>query len=341
MSKPSFFSRSSRRSTTPPLSEIMNCTVEDVTQSIRNVATACRTTAFLARDGFLQGRQAARLHTVSFVRRFPASKAVSDDYIHGALDIFAAGVLFAASARLLYLGTRRFATGADIPPALIRRQGVIHGSVVSINDGDNLRIRHTPFIQRALGWYMKPRSKNISHLTINVRLAAVDAPECGHFGAKGQKYGPIAREYLRKRYLGRRVAVKIHSLDQYRRVVGTVWAQSRIPILRELGIARTNVGLDLARAGYATVYRQAGAQYGGLKRQYERAEAFAKKKRKGMWRDKKNVTPAEYKRALRASKTPSDGLKKKAEPASGGEEVSLDAFWRLMVDGYNFLRRFR
>ena len=87
-------------------------------------------------------------------------------------------------------------------------------------------------------------------------------------------------EYLSKRYLGRRVAVKIRSLEQYRSVVGTVWAQSRIPILRELGIARTNVGLDLARAGCATVYRQAGAQYGGLKRQYERAEALLRRNEK-------------------------------------------------------------
>lgn len=305
-------------------------------------AKSTRTIARTSRTNFLQARSIMRVHTVRLVRKLPISKKVSDDYIHGALDVFTASILLACSARLLYQATRRYATGADIPHKFVKRQGILHGSVVSVNDGDNLRIRHTPFLQRTLGWYMKPRSKNISHLTINVRLAAVDAPECAHFGAKGQKYGPIARDYLRNKFLGRRVAVQVHSLDQYRRVVGTVWAKSRFPVLQQLGIAKTNVGLDLTKAGYATVYRQGGAQYGGLKQLYERAEHVAKQKRLGMWKEK-GASPAAYKKAMRAGKAldESGPVIKRTTSNKNSEQASLDTLFKLMVDGYNYLRRLR
>lgn len=61
---------------------------------------------------------------------------------------------------------------------------------------------------------------------------------------------------------------------------------------------RRNVGLEMVKRGLATVYEaKQGAEFGGLKKVYEKAEAKAKKKRLGMWSGKPSQfeSPREYK----------------------------------------------
>ena len=63
-------------------------------------------------------------------------------------------------------------------------------------------------------------------------------------------------------------------------------------------VLRKNVGLEMVRQGLATTYEaKSGAEYGGLKALYEKTEAKAKRKRKGMWsgRAKDFESPRDYK----------------------------------------------
>lgn len=95
----------------------------------------------------------------------------------------------------------------------------------------------------------------------------------------------------------------MHAVDQYRRVVATVTRHHANPVFRFLGLGRRNVSLELTKAGYATLYEGAGAQYGGefMKAVYKAAEDVARRSGMGMWADRKGyVSPGEFKKAARA-----------------------------------------
>ena len=58
------------------------------------------------------------------------------------------------------------------------------------------------------------------------------------------------------------------------------------------------MGLEMVKRGLATTYEaKSGAEYGGMKKIYEKAEAKAKKKRRGMWSGKAKdfESPRDYK----------------------------------------------
>ena len=156
---------------------------------------------------------------------------------------------------------------------------------------------------RLLGWPWLRRipttRKDLKDQTIHVRIAGVDAPECAHFGHPEQPYGAEALEWLRT-YLtpGQRVRVHLHSKDQFDRVVASVkvWR----------GLRRRDVGLEMIRAGMATVYEaKTGGEFGGMKVRYVEAEGRAKKAKVGLWRETRRtrVSPAEFKRANKAAAT--------------------------------------
>ena len=126
--------------------------------------------------------------------------------------------------------------------------------------------------------------------TIHVRLAGVDAPELSHFGRPAQPYSKEALDWLTGYIKGRRVRCYIHKADQYGRVVGTVYIRK--------GILRRDVGLQMLRAGFATVYEaKSGADFGGDDREkaYKEAEEVAKRKKRGMWAAKELESPRDYK----------------------------------------------
>lgn len=78
------------------------------------------------------------------------------------------------------------------------------------------------------------------------------------------------------------------------------------------GILRRDVGLQMLRAGMATVYEaKSGAEFGkGLEQKYRRAEWWAKTKRIGMWAGSRKdfESPREYK-TRHSSGTPQDEAK--------------------------------
>lgn len=195
---------------------------------------------------------------------------------------------------------RRLKNGEWITPDFLGRNSWIKGVVTSVGDADNFRLYHTP----ALGGYTWPfkfrtipsLSKDLKDQTLHIRLAGVDAPEAAHFGKPAQPYAAESLAWLRETLLGKKVYCQLIRRDQYSRIVAHVHLRPRI--LPSSLFRGRNVSLELLKAGWGTIYEQAGAEYAkGRKDEYIRIEAEAKAARRGIWKHGKSAeTPAEYKR---------------------------------------------
>ncbi|KAF8469617.1 hypothetical protein BDZ91DRAFT_720579 [Kalaharituber pfeilii] len=213
-----------------------------------------------------------------------------------------ASILAASSLGLIhfYRGyVRRIPDTSQIYPNFFRKRSLF-GTVTSVGDADNFRLYHTPG-GRLLGWGWFPGrtvptdKKELKERTVHIRIAGVDAPECGHFGNPAQHHSAESLEWLRNYILGQRVRAYIYRRDQYDRVVGSVkiWK----------GLWRRDVGLEMLRAGMAGVYEaKTGAEFGNLEETYRAAEAKAKAQRKGIWRRRgRYESPGTYKKNLKQS----------------------------------------
>ncbi|KAF7503874.1 hypothetical protein GJ744_003071 [Endocarpon pusillum] len=190
---------------------------------------------------------------------------------------------------------RRIPVAGNISPGFFRKRSLV-GRVTSVGDGDNFRVFHTPG-GRLAGWGWLPwrrvpnEKKELKNKTIHIRLAGVDAPELAHFGRPAQPFSQEALTWLTDYVLNRRIRAYVYKRDQYDRVVATVYIWK--------GLLRRDVGLQMLRAGLATVYEaKSGAEFGvGLEEKYRKAEWWAKLRKKGMWVvAKKNFeSPREYK----------------------------------------------
>ena len=189
-----------------------------------------------------------------------------------------------------------YATAEDVPAASFRSNAKLTAKVVKVADGDTFRVAHLPPL-----WRLRGRKRlckalggetKLSESTLQVRIAAVDAPETAKFGSKGQDFGDVATDFVKGELEGKRVRVKLLSRDQYQRAVATVTYRK--------GLWRKNLSEELLARGYATVYRQGGAQYdsdGGVAK-WDKIEAKAKRQGKGIWAaGSAAVDPAAYKRA--------------------------------------------
>jgi len=90
--------------------------------------------------------------------------------------------------------------------------------------------------------------------------------------------------------LHRKLRAYVYKRDQYDRAVATVYVRK--------WLLRRDVGLQMLRMGWATVYEaKSGAEFGHLEDKYRKAESWAKLKRKGMWGGKKKdyESPRDYK----------------------------------------------
>lgn len=195
---------------------------------------------------------------------------------------------------------RRIPTAAYITPRTLKRKR-IRGYVTSIGDADGFRLYHRPGPWFLQGMYPIPTDKKqLRDQTISVRLAGADAPEvkgvllsagwygsprcadrtllcpgarqCAHFGKPAQPFSAEAQTYLTSMVLNRSVTVELLSKDHYGRAVGMVWV--RKPALWPF---KSNVSLEMVKRGLATVYTQAGAEYGSTgKNVLVQAEAKAR-----------------------------------------------------------------
>jgi len=70
------------------------------------------------------------------------------------------------------------------------------------------------------------------------------------------------------------------------------------------GLLRKNVGLEMLKAGMATVYEaKSGAEFGDLEDKYRWVEAQARSRRKGIWSGKQKdfESPRDYKNRINAA----------------------------------------
>ncbi|TVY79101.1 putative endonuclease LCL3 [Fusarium oxysporum f. sp. cubense] len=187
---------------------------------------------------------------------------------------------------------RRIPGSAYVRPNFFRNRSIF-GRVTSVGDGDNFHLFHTPG-GRLLGWgwlrKVPEARKELKDRTISIRIAGVDAPECAHFGRPAQPFSAEALTWLRNYISKRNVRAYVYRRDQYDRIVATVYTRR--------WLFRKDVGLEMIKAGMATTYEaKQGAEFGGRQKIYERAEAKAKQKRKGMWSGKSKdfESPRAYK----------------------------------------------
>ncbi|CCK70878.1 Lcl3p KNAG_0F02110 [Huiozyma naganishii CBS 8797] len=126
--------------------------------------------------------------------------------------------------------------------------------------------------------------------TIPVRLCGVDAPERAHFGNPSQPFSDEALNWLRYTILAKRVWIKPLSIDQYNRCV------ARAVYWSWLG-GWKDISLQMVKEGLAVVYEgKSGAEFDGQERKYRFNEFLAKSQKKGLWIQKKLLTPGEYKK---------------------------------------------
>lgn len=203
---------------------------------------------------------------------------------------FAAGVLVGAATVRFCDSVQLYETAADVPGRLIRKQRPFFGEVLSVADGDTLRVRHMPM-------RLLPRRRftgKLSDHTIPVRIIAVDAPEIAHFGAPGQPLAEEARRLASTRVLYRMVRITPMATDQYGRIVARV----RYGVFGELSS-------EMLRKGLAAVYRGRGASYGHRGQAWwEAIEARAQREKRGIWSRGAAATelPSEYKEAQKRLK---------------------------------------
>ena len=128
------------------------------------------------------------------------------------------------------------------------------------------------------------------NIRFKVRIAGIDAPE------KRQPYGKNA--HYRLTQLLEKQEIRIEPVgkgyDRYSRVLGKVY------------IANRDIGVILVNDGLATYYRptcrdfpEARKKYNYDPRPYIAAEIAARKKHRGMWRDRDTELPCEYRRSRR------------------------------------------
>jgi endonuclease YncB( thermonuclease family) len=70
------------------------------------------------------------------------------------------------------------------------------------------------------------------------------------------------------------------------------------------GLLHRNVGLEMLKAGMATVYEaKSGSEFGDLEDKYRRVEAQARSRRKGIWSGKQKdfESPRDYKNRINAA----------------------------------------
>ncbi|EQL03161.1 hypothetical protein G6O67_007069 [Ophiocordyceps sinensis] len=201
--------------------------------------------------------------------------------------------LVGLGALQLYANYLRRIPGADyVRPSFFRSRSLF-GRVTSVGDGDGFHMFHTPG-GRAAGWGWLRRvpdtRKELRDRTITIRLAGVDAPEGAHFGRPAQPFAAESLVWLSDYLMHRNVRAYVYRRDQYSRIIATVYVRRFL--------IRRDVGLEMVKCGLATTYEaKFGAEFGGMRAAYEKAQAKAKKKRKGMWASKpsKFESPREYK----------------------------------------------
>jgi endonuclease YncB( thermonuclease family) len=143
----------------------------------------------------------------------------------------------------------------------VAQAAAITGRVVHMADGDTITILD---------------SHNEQH---RVRLAGIDAPE------KGQPFGQRSKQNLSAMIAGRTVTVEFLKFDRYQRMVGKVMLDGR------------DICLEQIKAGMAWHYKKYDREQSAEDRAlYAAAEDLARAARRGLWQDKDQVPPWDWRK---------------------------------------------
>ncbi|KAF9961304.1 putative endonuclease lcl3 [Mortierella alpina] len=226
----------------------------------------------------------------SSVKQLPEIPASVEPYL-------IASVVFGVSTAAVVLyrtRLRRIPSAAFLTPHALQGKRVLRGKVTSVGDSDNFRFYHTPGgILAGWGWlrHVPSTAKELKNQTLHIRIAGVDAPEGAHFGMPAQPFSQESLEWLRKELKGKTVLVKPFAKDRYERVVSMAWYPRFLPFL-----PKKNVSVEMLKVGYGQIYRQAGSEYGGMLKEFEKLEAKAKSRKIGIWSQKDMVSAADHKK---------------------------------------------
>ncbi|RDX49048.1 staphylococcal nuclease [Lentinus brumalis] len=246
---------------------------------------------------------------------------------------FAVGVLFGLGAQYVYARyLRRIPNAEWVTPDMLARRRWIKGYVTSVGDADNFRVYHTPGI--GWRWPLKFRSipvgrTDLKDKTIHIRMAGVDAPEAGHFGRSAQPFSSESLAWLKNQVENKFVYCQLIRRDQYGRIVAVPHLKPRF--LSGLFATGKNLPLEMLRAGWGSVYEQAGAEYGmrGVE-EFLRVQSEAQNARRGIWKHgTQGETPAEYKRRYRDAATSGEAVA--PPPASPPPEESSGGWLRRLL----------
>jgi endonuclease YncB( thermonuclease family) len=132
----------------------------------------------------------------------------------------------------------------------------LNGRIVGVGDGDTVDLLTADGVR------------------VRVRLAGIDAPEMG------QAFGKAAKQALAKLAYNREARVLWSKKDSYGRVVGKLFVQG------------ADVNLQMIERGLAWHYRAYAAEQSAADRdRYAAAEAAARARRLGLWRDGTAIPP--------------------------------------------------
>jgi endonuclease YncB( thermonuclease family) len=144
-----------------------------------------------------------------------------------------------------------------VPPGNTVAAYDMAGRAIAVADGDTFTLRLS------------------GQRDFRVRLFGIDTPE------SDQAFGRIAGRELADRILGRDVFIVLRDIDQYGRLVSTVYTEAG------------NINEALVRDGMAWWYRDFAADEPGL----EAAETAARSAGIGLWQDSNPMPPWEWRRS--------------------------------------------
>ncbi len=134
------------------------------------------------------------------------------------------------------------------------------GKVVHVADGDTITVER-------------------DGKRVKVRLYGIDTPE------KSQWYGQNAKTFTSSQVMGKTVEVQEIDVDRYGRVVGIV------------SVGNLALNRHLVEYGYAWVYHQYCKK--PFCSEWAKAEAVARKAKRGLWKNPKAISPWQYRRSKR------------------------------------------
>ncbi|MBD2255678.1 thermonuclease family protein [Nostoc parmelioides] len=151
----------------------------------------------------------------------------------------------------------------------VAQTGLPNMTVVSIGDGDTLRVR------------------NQQGQPVTIRLGCVDAPEL-----KQTPWGQQSRNRLGQLLpVGQTVQIRSIERDRYKRLVAEVFINNR------------SVNLTMVQEGQAVVYPQYFQGCASTKDQFLQAEADAKQQKLGFWNQSQPVMPWDFRRGKKTQPT--------------------------------------